>query len=309
MRPFLFALLLATIAGVLGAYGFRRSRYAAPVPPELARAAYAREVAVATQLGFEPAVGPSEDPLFTDEYGSAPVVLRRFELAEGECVAAVAAVHGWGKLSKLRLSRQCPTHYAYRDPNDLSVQENVGGVVSQVQFCAWEPMQVELCASGFRMSDDPMEKARFPAIVTHSLLRAPAERVGASLNRGFVTLPPPQVPGLAAEVGPPDSVASPDVVPSNTVRSDATEEGPSRSDILVAMRAVAENVRRCPHSGAVNVTVRVTFQPDGSVREVDGSGQAEDTLRCVEEAVRAARVPPYSPTRGDVIVQFPFVFR
>lgn len=306
MRPFLFALLLAVIAGVLGAYGFRRSRYAAPVPPELARAAHAREVAVATALGFEPSIGPTEDSLFSDEYGSSPTVLRRFELAENECVAAVVAAHGWGKLSKVRLSRQCPTTYAYRDPNDLSVQEHVGGVVSQVQFCAWEPTHVELCVSGFRMSDDPMEKARFPATVTHSLLRAPAERVGESLNRGYVTLPPPPIPGLAQVLLAEPDVPEADLAPAE---ADASEQGPSRSDVLAAMRAVTEAVRQCPHSGAVNVTVRVTFQPDGTVREVRGSGQAEATLRCVEDAVRAARVPAYSAARGDVVVQFPFVFR
>lgn len=197
VRPLLFALVIALVAGVLGAYGFRRTRFARAVPVELANAALEREVQVARALGFGEASPPETRPLIGSDYGSSNVRLDALELAAGECVAVVAATHGWGRLSWFRLSRSCPTSWVYRDPNDLSVQQNVRGVVAHVQFCAWEPTHVELCASGFRMRDEP-EHSQQPSTITYRVLRASEEAIGgaARLDRGTVTRPPPPPPPI-----------------------------------------------------------------------------------------------------------------
>lgn len=194
MRPFLFALVLALAAGTLGAYGFRRSRYAQPISPELARSALAREVAEARALGFEPQGEPearSLDP--SDPYQTFPVTLASFELEAGQCVAVVAAAQGWGKLSWLRLSRECPERWTYRDPNDLSLHEHVSGVVSHVQFCAWEPTHAELCVEGDRTRVGTEEQASAPPTVVFQVLRASEEAIGgvARLNRGMLTVRDP----------------------------------------------------------------------------------------------------------------------
>ncbi|MCU0677783.1 MAG: hypothetical protein MUE69_34020 [Myxococcota bacterium] len=320
MRPLIFALVIALVAGVLGAYGFRSSRVARPVPIELARAAHAREVEVARALGFEEATSPQTRPLTGSTYGSSNVRLDGVELAAGECVAVVASAHGWGRMSWFRLSRQCPVGWAYEDPNDLSVQQNVQGVVAHVQFCAWEPTFVNLCTSGFSTADGRGGREGATSTVTYQVLRASEEAIGgaARLNRGLVTrpmpvteTPPPQPGPTPTEITP----TSPEVAPTSapieiapTGAVDPNRAAPERAEVLAAMRAVASHVRACHPGSPARATARAEIANGGHVLVVSVTGVETETASCVAREVRRLRLAPFQSPSGSFTVSFPFVF-
>lgn len=312
MRPFLFALVIALVAGALGAYGFRRTRFARAVPVELANAALEREVQVARALGFEEGSSPETRPLIGSDYGSSNVRLDALELDAGECVAVVAAAHGWGRLSWFRLSRSCPTSWVYRDPNDLSVQQNVRGVVAHVQFCAWEPTHVELCASGFRMRDEP-EHSQRPSTITYRVLRASEETIGgaARLDRGTVTRPAPVLPSELPEplaLEPAGDSAWPTTEPAAGAPPSTGRE-PNRAEVLAVMREVASRVQQCRPSEPARATARVEFASDGTVVSVSVDGVDLETAACIELEARSARLQPFESSNGRFVVSFPFVFQ
>ena len=333
MRPLIFALVIALVAGVLGAYGFRSTRVARPVPIELARAAHAREVEVARALGFEETTPPQTRPLTGSSYGSSDVRLDGVELAAGECVAVVASAHGWGRISWFRLSRQCPVGWVYEDPNDLSVQQNVQGVVTHVQFCAWEPTLVNLCTSGFSTSDG---RDGTTSSITYQVLRASEEAIGgaARLNRGLVTrpmpvteTPPPQPAPTPTEVTPSPEVTPTEVTPTEVTPTspgvaptsapieiaptgavDPNRTGPERAEVLEAMRAVASHVRACHPGSPARATARAEIANDGHVLLVSVTGVETETASCVAREVRRLRLAPFQSPSGSFTVSFPFVF-
>jgi hypothetical protein len=322
VRPLIFALVIALVAGVLGAYGFRSTRVARPVPIELARAAHAREVEVARALGFEETSSPQTRPLTGSTYGSSTVRLGGLELAAGECVAVVASAHGWGRISWLRLSRQCPVGWPYKDPNDLSVQQNVRGVVAHVQFCAWEPTFVNLCTSGFPTG----EREGATSSVTYQILRASEDTIGGAvrLNRGMVTRPmpvtePPTEPsmqqaGLDPEPEPEPTEVSPtptEVVPTEVAPTgavDPSRTGPDRAEVLAAMREVASQVRACHPGSPARATARVEIGNDGRVVAVSVTGVEPETASCIGREVRRLQLAPFQSPSGFFTVSFPFAF-
>ncbi len=320
MRPLIFALVIALVAGVLGAYGFRSTRVARPVPIELAREALAREVAVARELGFEETTPPQTRPLTGSTYGSSNVRLDGVELAAGECVAVVASAHGWGRMSWFRLSRLCPTGWAYEDPNDLSVQQGVPGVVAHVQFCAWEPTFVNLCTSGFSTADGRgVGRDDATSTVTYQILRASEDAIGGveRLNRGTVTRPMPvserATPELAVapEPEPPPTEVSPEPAPieiAPTGAVDPSRTGPDRAEVLAAMREVASQVRACHPGSPARATARVEIGNDGRVVAVSVTGVETATASCIGREVRRLRLAPFQSPSGFFTVSFPFAF-
>ena len=316
MRPLIFALVIALVAGVLGAFGFRSTRVARPVPIELARAAHARELEVARALGFEETAPPQTRPLTGSTYGSSNVRLDGVELGAGECVAVVASAHGWGRMSWFRLSRLCPVGWAYEDPNDLSVQQNVQGVVAHVQFCAWEPTFVNLCTSGFSTADG---RGDATSTVTYQILRASEEAIGgaARLNRGTVTRPMPvteeATPPPAADPQPEPTptevmptVSPIEIAPTGAV--DPNRTGPDRAEVLAAMREVASHVRACHPGTPARATARVEIGNDGHVLLVSVTGVETETASCVAREVRRLRLAPFQSPSGRFTVEFPFAF-
>lgn len=336
MRPFLFALVIALVAGALGAYGFRRSRYARPVPAALAQAALAREVAAARELGFAPtSPEPTEQALFEAGYGSSMPVLATLELDADECIAAVASTRGWGRLSWLRISRDCPSSYPYRDPNDLSVHENVSGIVAHTQFCAWEPTRVEVCVYGHGMRTDPLELAEAPPTVLLQILRADAATIGGpdALARGLVTHPDPlaAVVPEAPPVPTPAELTPTELTPTEPTELTPTEPSPteldeprhtvappapeptpgartrpSNAEVRDAMMAAARSASVCA-SGEESATARVTFGPSGAVSAVAVSGTDGDTAACIARIIRRIRLEPFDG--APTVVLFPFNFR
>lgn len=324
MRPLIFALVIALVAGVLGAYGFRSTRVARPVPIELAREVLAREVAVARALGFEETTPPQTRPLTGSTYGSSNVRLDGVELAAGECVAVVASAHGWGRMSWFRLSRECPTGYVYQDPNDLSVQQNVPGVVAHVQFCAWEPTFVNLCTSGFSTADGRgVGRDDATSTVTYQILRASEDAIGgvARLNRGTVTRPmpvstqttqaqavDPRPEPTPTEVSPePTGVSAPiEIAPTGAV--DPSRTGPDRGEVLAAMREVASQVRACHPGSPARATARAEIGNDGRVVAVSVTGVEPETASCIGREVRRLQLAPFQSPNGFFTVSFPFVF-
>jgi hypothetical protein len=314
----IFALVIALVAGVLGAYGFRSTRVARPVPLELARAAHAREVAVARELGFEETTPPQTRPLTGSTYGSSDVRLDGVELAAGECVAVVASAHGWGRMSWFRLSRLCPTGWAYEDPNDLSVQQNVPGVVAHVQFCAWEPTLVNLCTTGFSTADG-RGRDDATSTVTYQILRASEEAIGGveRLNRGTVTRPMPgsepatPEPSVAPQPEPTTTEVSPEPAPieiAPTGDVDPSRAGPDRAEVLAAMREVASQVRACHPGSPARATARVEIGNDGHVAAVSVTGVEAETASCIGREVRRLRLAPFQSPSGFFTVSFPFAF-
>lgn len=84
---------------------------------------------------------------------------------------------------------------------------------------------------------------------------------------------------------------------------------PSRRDVARAMRSAARHVLTCAQEGASGTLVtRVTFQSDGSVRDVTFRPDAPIRQACLRDALMAdLRVPPFG--RPTFTVSYPFRVR
>jgi hypothetical protein len=85
----------------------------------------------------------------------------------------------------------------------------------------------------------------------------------------------------------------------------ALPETPSRTQIVEALQARAPSVRACGNGTTGVVLLRLTFGSSGAVDAVQATGSMPPpVLRCAEDAMREARVEPFS--QASFSVNYPF---
>ncbi len=171
----------SAVAGVIGAYAFADEAAVQSVPTatpvEVTRAAIARELASATATGFPPAADVSASARAVGAGGPLQLTVN---LAARECVAVIAGVSGFQRLTALTLAAPGPagtiTEAAVDHPE---------GAAGQVQYCATQAMTVVVSAQTTRRSHErPPRYTESSATVL--LTRAPWSTTGgfSGLRRG-----------------------------------------------------------------------------------------------------------------------------
>jgi hypothetical protein len=132
-------------------------------------------------------------------------------------------------------------------------------------------------------------------------------RDGRARDEAPVTVAAPPAPPLLTlpQVEPQFVPAPPVAEPAAPVVRDV----PTRDEVMAAMRAVTPAVRACAPRESKTVRVQLTFIRSGEVGlvHIEPPHQGTPVGRCIERAVRRARVPAFD--RPSFVVGFPFRFR
>ncbi len=168
----------SAIAGLVGAYAFADEAAVQTVPVatpvEVTRAAVARELAAATAAGF---AGAQDVSASARAVGAGGPLQLTVNLGERECVAVVAGVSGFQRLTALTLAAPGPAGTVAE-----AAVDHPEGAAGQVQYCATQAMSVVVSLQTTRRSHERPPRY-VDSAATVMLLRAPW-----STTRGFAGL-------------------------------------------------------------------------------------------------------------------------